>query len=100
MRVYALAALLVLAGCQTMPTSTVEVKVPVPVTCKAVDIPLPSLPFNEKARKSMSLFDKVKLLLAQDLNRQAYETELLVSAKKCEQTPRDPQAILDGKIQP
>lgn len=62
---------------------TKEVKVEVPVRCN-VELPEePKRPFDESARKDMSLFDKSKLLLAQDEYSKAYQSVLRAAATSC-----------------
>jgi hypothetical protein len=75
---------LALAACgTTVKTEVKEVKVEVPVPCVPTDVTLPSMPFDTEAKASLSLFDKTKLLLAQDLNLKAYAKELEASLSFC-----------------
>ena len=71
---------LVLCACATTSpvqvTGTQIVKVEVPVYCKMTDVAKPDLPFDSQAKPDMSLFDKAKLLAAQDDVLKGYVTEL------------------------
>ncbi len=65
---------LLVGGCATpeIVTRVQTVQVPVTVFCK-VDLPAkPSFPFDDTARQSMSLFEKTKLLVAQDRIQKGY----------------------------
>lgn len=74
---FALLALVALAACATTPprieTRTVEVKVPVPVPC-AIDVPPPVYSDTDEAlRTAPDIFERVKLLLAGRLERDAHD---------------------------
>jgi len=82
-----LAALL--AGCNTVPTTT-KVDVVVPVRCQVDPVVKPSMPFDEQAKKSMNIYAKTQLLLAQDLRHKAYENQLEAAVKACTSEPKEP----------
>lgn len=70
-----------LAGCSsTKPIENVRlIEVPVTVFCKVdvpPEIPEPSLPFDEHARKDMTVFQKIRLLAAQERVLRGYVKEL------------------------
>lgn len=67
-----------LVGCGTpkVVTEIQTVEVPVTVFCKVKDVKKPELPFDTKARKDMTLFEKTKLLAAQDKVQKGYIKEL------------------------
>ena len=58
-----------------------EVHVPVPVKCQVV-VQKPQFHFDS-AKKEMTIFEKVKLLVAERLQRQAYEAELELALESC-----------------
>lgn len=72
----------VLSACGTAPT-TQKVNVPLPVRCTFSSIEKPDMPFDEKATKTMPLFQKTQLLLAQDENLKGYVIELLAQSNTC-----------------
>ena len=83
-----LVALLALPGCATWRCkSPAVVEVPVAVPCRTPEIAKPRLHFDESATESMSLYDKVTLLLAQDYSLKAYSTQLEAAVKACQLKP-------------
>ena len=68
-------------------TGTQEVRVPIPVRCDIAPVNKPELPFDTQATKDMSLFDKVRLLLAQNSNLQGYTEELVSAIDVCAKAP-------------
>lgn len=80
---------LLVGGCASEKVVSVpqEVKVPVTVFCKIDPVTKPSLPFDEQAATSMSLFQKSQLLLAQDQVHKAYETKLEGALAGCAAPP-------------
>jgi hypothetical protein len=82
--------MLLLAGCGTQPVTVSvpqEVKVPVTVFCKTETVVKPSMPFDEQATRSMSLYEKSQLLLAQDQVHKSYETKLEGAIAGCAAPP-------------
>ncbi|HET8687559.1 MAG TPA: hypothetical protein VFM18_12985, partial [Methanosarcina sp.] len=78
------AALTVLPGCATFGRrSPTVVEVPVPVPCKTPSIPKPNLYFDKQAKKDMTLYKKVTLLWAQDLELKAYSEQLEAALNAC-----------------
>lgn len=79
--------LVVLSACDTNPiikvTGTQTVKVEVPVYCKFDNVTKPEMPFDEKAAPGMDLFEKSKLLAAQDKNLKGYTVELEGALSGC-----------------
>lgn len=78
MRTFSLLLLLMLPACATKP-----VEVPVTVLCKTPVITVPDF-YYDHVTKETSLFDKVKLLLADRKQRQGYEMELESAVKVCQ----------------
>ncbi|MFX3545010.1 hypothetical protein [Ralstonia mannitolilytica] len=77
---------MVLAGCASAPQvieKPVEVKVPVPVACKAHDVPVPAWPL-EAVPASASDFDFFKAALAEIELRKGYEARLLAALGACQ----------------
>lgn len=77
---------LLLAGCASAPEvieKPVEVKVPVPVPCKAPDIPVPAWPLAIVA-PSASDFDFFKAALAEVELRKGYEARLRAALYACQ----------------
>jgi hypothetical protein len=77
-----------LSGCSTTPAPNVvvkpqEVDIPIQTFCQMTDPAKPSMPYDEEATQSMSLFNKVKLLIAQDLNLKGYVQELQGEVNSC-----------------
>jgi hypothetical protein len=91
-------SMIVLSACATGPTISVPeiVKVPVTVYCKITPVQKPDLPFNTQAKTSMTLYEKVQLLLAQDQVREAYEIELEGALAGCA-APSDSDSNLTTK---
>lgn len=84
---FAMLALLALAACATTPprieTRVVEVKVPVPVPC-AVDVPPPVYSDTDEAlRAAPDIFERVKLLLAGRLERDAHDQTEIAARAAC-----------------
>jgi len=73
--------ILVLPACTSLPRVE-TVKVAVPVRCEIVPIEKPILYF-EQAKPEDSLYDKVKLLLAERIERIAYEKNLEAGLMAC-----------------
>jgi hypothetical protein len=77
---------LLLAGCASAPQiieKPVEVKVPVPVPCKAPDVPVPAWPLAA-VTPSASDFDFYKAALAEIELRKGYEARLLAALSGCQ----------------
>lgn len=77
---------LLLAGCANAPQiieKPVEVKVPVPVPCKAPDVPVPAWPLAA-VQPSASDFDFYKAALAEIKLREGYETRLRAALSACQ----------------
>ena len=82
MKTLALIPLALLVGCSTLPPRTVEVKVAVPVKCKAVVperpvYPTEVLPFNADP------FAIVRATMAEISFREAHEVKLTAALKSC-----------------
>lgn len=69
---------LALAACSTT-TKTVEVKVPVPVPCVVENVEEPVYP----VATGQTLFERVKVLLAEIEMRKAYELKLKAAVAGC-----------------
>ena len=67
-------------GCNSVPVQTV--KVAVPVRCQIQPIEPPVLYF-EQAKEEDNIFDKIKLLLAERIERHAYEKNLEAALLEC-----------------
>lgn len=81
-------ALVTLPGCATWRCKSPEVvEVPVAVPCRTPEITKPKLHFDESATESLSLYDKVSLLLAQDYSLKAYSIQLEAAINACKQQP-------------
>lgn len=78
MRAFSMVMVVLLAGCATKP-----VQVPVTVLCKTPAIGKPDF-YYDHVTKDMSLFDKVKLLIADRKQRQGYEVELESAVNVCQ----------------
>jgi len=77
---------LLLAGCANAPQvieKPVEVKVPVPVPCKAPDVPVPAWPLAA-VPSSASDFDFYKVALAEVELRKGYEARLRAALAACQ----------------
>jgi hypothetical protein len=77
---------LLLAGCASAPQvieKPVEVKVPIPVPCKAPEIPVPAWPLPA-VPPSASDFDFYKAALAEIRLREGYEARLLAALGACQ----------------
>lgn len=72
--------LLFVTGCTSVPVQTV--KVAVPVKCSYTPVDPPVLYFSQ-AKESDTLFDKAKMLIAEVLERDAYEKQLEAALKAC-----------------
>lgn len=71
-------------SCSSTPiVRTVEVKVPVAVYCEVVYPPVPEWEYGH-VKKEDALFTKVKSLLIELKQREAYEQGLLGALKQCE----------------
>lgn len=83
---FALLALLALGACATTPrieTRTIEVKVPVPVPC-TVDVPPPVYSDTDAAlRNAPDHFERVKLILAGRIERDAYTQVTIAALQGC-----------------
>lgn len=86
--ILSISVLAALSGCAT-PTTPLgvrvevqEVKVPVYQPC-SVQVPETPIFSFDSAKVEMNVYDKVKLLLIDRRERQAYETELLAALKAC-----------------
>lgn len=77
-------AIVSLQACSTIFPKTVEI--PVPVPCKVADIEKPKMYFDDGAKESMSLYDKLSLLLAQDYAQKGYVTKLQAALDACRKT--------------
>lgn len=79
-----LAALLLLSGCATTQIEYVpfEVRVPIPVPCAVEPAPEPQWA-TEGLKKSDTLDDKAKALLAERVQRQGYEAKLKAAVEGC-----------------
>lgn len=81
----ALMLCLVLAGCAAAPQvidKPVEVRVPVPVPCKAPEIPEPDWPLA-KVTETASDFDFFRAALAELALRAGYEVRLKAAVEAC-----------------
>ena len=72
---------LALAGCAATAPQKVEVPVPIPCHVKVPDRPVWA---TDTLPPGAGLYDKVKALLAERLQRISYETELEAAAKSCQ----------------
>lgn len=74
-----------LSGCASpqIVTKVETVKVPVTVYCKIKDVSTPDMPFDNMAKPSMTLFEKIQLLAAQDQNLKGFVTELQGAIAGC-----------------
>ena len=75
-----MAACIALAGCAAVPQ---RYEVPVQVPCR-VTVPEKPVWATESLKPDADIFDKVKALLAERRQRQAYETKLEAAAKACQ----------------
>lgn len=77
--------IIVLSACAAQPVVSVPqiVNVPVTVYCKVQPVQKPDMPFDDQAERSMTLYEKVQLLLAQDQNHKGYEKQLEGSLAGC-----------------
>lgn len=78
-------AVLALAGCAspTPQVRTVRVEIPVAVPCRTQSVAVPAFA-AESLKRSDSLEEKVRALLADRRQRQAYEIKLLAAIKACQ----------------
>lgn len=86
MRMLICAAFLGVSACTTTP-SVQKVEVPVVVRCRSTPVTKPVMPFDTQAKKEMSIYDKVKLLVAQDYRHKAYEAQLEAAVAECSNQP-------------
>lgn len=78
--------LLFLVGCKTLTvidSRTVEVKVPIAISCKSEPIYQPPTLFGT-LRKEDDIHTKTKIILAELENKIAYEKQLEASIKGCQ----------------
>ena len=68
------------AACNTVPVQTVKVAIPVKCTFEPIQLPME---YFEGARVEDSLYDKMKWLLAERLERIAYERTLEAALYAC-----------------
>lgn len=78
-----------LSACTTTPTIQ-KVEVPVIVRCKSNPVVKPSMPFDEQAKKEMSIYQKTQLLVAQDYRHKAYEAQLEAAVQACSEPASSP----------
>lgn len=79
-----ISSLLFLQGCAATPSRT-RVEVPVVIACRAPEVAKPKMHFDTDATESMSLYDKLSLLLAQNYALKGYVTQLEAVVKACKQ---------------
>lgn len=83
----ALAGVLVLAGCGSMPRVEIqEVKVPVPVECREPIPDRPAMPTEGLADDAVP-FELLRAALAEIERREGYEVRLLAALLICTATP-------------
>lgn len=77
--------LLALSGCAMTPSAPVvqEVKIPVGIPCKITPIEIPVFAVDGLAIGS-GLFDQMRALRAERLQRQGYENKLEAAIKSCQ----------------
>lgn len=87
MKVIAIAcAALALSACATQPhvvREPIEVKVPVAVPCKAPTTPIPAFAFDA-VTPADDVYVKGRALLAERMQRAAYEAELRAAVAACQ----------------
>ncbi|RUT30886.1 hypothetical protein WG29040_23390 [Pseudomonas sp. PAMC 29040] len=78
-------AMLALAGCavQSPELRTVRVEIPVQVPCRTKNVEVPVFA-TDSLKKTDPLEAKVRALLAERLQRQAYEIKLLAAVTACQ----------------
>lgn len=81
MQLKSLLILSLLAGCNSVPTVQ-TVKVAIPVKCTFAPIAKP-IEYFKAARIEDSLYDKVSMLISENLERQAYELQLEAALMSC-----------------
>ncbi|MCF1486930.1 hypothetical protein LZ838_06115 [Pseudomonas sp. AA27] len=85
MRIQALLAGLMLAGCTVKPQTQIQyvrVEVPVQVPCRVPEVTMPTW-VTDSLRKTDSLEVKVRTLLAERRQRIGYERQLEASSSVC-----------------
>lgn len=79
-RLLLLALIAALAGCDTLPK---RVEVPISVPCRVTLPERPAWAIDALAADS-GLYDRVRALLAERVQRQGYEAQLEAAAKACQ----------------
>lgn len=86
-----------LSGCATTTPEIAfqpkEVDIPVTVYCSVNDPDKPVMVFDTQAQASMSLLDKLKLLIEQDLNLKGYTVALQGTVDACRASQVDTSVI-------
>lgn len=86
------AAVGMMAGCATPGSELVEIRVPVPIECRAAKPARPAMP-TDALQPADSLYRKVTAALAELELREGYELELVAALDAC-MTPLDAAAAL------
>lgn len=82
MKVISLVVLLLLAGCSSIPSSPIEVQVPISIPCK-IQLPVKPNFSTNMLGIGEDIFTQVKSLLAERKQRQGYELELEAAIESC-----------------
>ena len=85
MKLLILVPILFLSACSwsiTKPPEIIEVKVPVPVYCNITEPIKPDFEFD-KLKSGQSIFEQVKVLLADRKQHLGYEVELQTAISEC-----------------